>query len=197
MTSFWKMLFGPTPGERVNAYIGDWITGEIDLPSQAVLSRPPSDAAAKIAAAIEASQGQWAFEDSQGHSHCYGLGITVSHGPKAIVWQGSRDEHVRHGHVTKLFEAEAHTPDAIVILGALKSRRARAEREKKEAAQRAEEERKAAQAKRVEAAIEKLSRGERLEDPFPNRLSLGGLGQYARCADAEMQAYYSRLMNAR
>jgi len=177
MTSFWQMLVGPTPGERVSACADAWINGaEDDRPPPAALpSRPPSDAAQKLAHAIEASQGGWAFEDDQGHAHCYGLGITVSHGPKAIVWQGARDEHIHYGDHTILFEAEAHTSDAIVILDALKRRRTRYKQEQIEAAQRAEEERKAARAKRAEEAIDKLSRGERLEDPFGKRRSSGGV----------------------
>jgi hypothetical protein len=182
MIGFLQMLSGAadSPGARVNACMGgDWINGA-ELPRAQQSDRPPqpaSDNAVKIARAIEDSVGQWAFEDDQGHSHCYGLGITVSHGPKAIVWQGDRDDHVRYSEHTVLFDAEARTPDAIVILEALQRRRARYKQEQIDAKRRADEERKAAQAKRAEEAIEKLARGERLDDPFAeNRCGLSGIG---------------------
>ncbi len=163
MSEFWKNLFGLSQREidRIND-IGGPVRGE------------PSETATKLAKAIEASGANWAFEDDQGHSHCYDLGITVSHGPKAIVWQGMRDLHVgaTYGEHTKLFEAAARTPDAAIILGALKARRTRHEKDVA-----------AAETKRVMEAIEKLSRGECLEDP----LRSNAIGALTDCSAALMR----------
>lgn len=177
MSDFWRMLVGPTPGECVNTKLGNWINGEYSAEHDTRPKPTPqaSDAALKIARAIEQSTGRWAFEDDQGHAHCYGLGITVSFGPSAKVWQGARDQNVHGDNV--LLESPAHSADAIVISDALTKRRARYKQEQLEAAQRAKEAENAARAKRLDAALEKLGRGECLEDPDDAYRSLG---RYAR-----------------
>lgn len=171
MSNFWQMLVGPTPGERVNAEVGDWINGQPSAPSA-----PPSEIAVKLSRVIEASGDRWVFEDDQGHAHSYDLGITVSLGGD-VVWQGSRDEHVRHTS-TELMRTRCGTVDAIHIRDALQARRIRHAQALVEKKQREAEEARVAREKRAVDAIEKLSRGECLEDPFAS--PYGGLGELNR-----------------
>lgn len=172
-TNFWDALCGHASLKSRDAVREaleqGYITRDELPPAARPALSPPSDAALKIANAIEASTGRWAFEDDQGHAHCYGLGITVGF-KRPTVWQGSRDNHVQRGNV--IFDAKPGTADAIVIREALTKRRERSKQEEADEQRKRVEAASAAQAKRAAEAIEKLARGECLDDPDYGRVNM-------------------------